>query len=76
MFNGFKILYDYVYLYLDNNYEFANDINTKLKKQNKIVEECRNYLNEHNIKASNRIYFISKGIVIGYIDKDKIKDIQ
>lgn len=76
MFNGFKILYDYVYLYLDNNYEFASDINSKEKKQSKIIEECNNYLREHNIKSRDKVFFISKGIVIGYIDKNKINDIK
>ncbi|MBO5182825.1 MAG: hypothetical protein J6B64_00265 [Bacilli bacterium] len=73
MFNGFKILNSrYIYLFLDNNYEFADDINTKNKKQNKIIEECVNYLNTHNLPFNDRIYFVSNGIVIGYLDKNKL----
>ena len=38
MFNGYKKINDnYIYLYLDNNYEFAKDITTKLQKQNEII---------------------------------------
>ncbi len=75
MFNGFRIINDnYIYLFLDNNYEFASDVNTKDKKQNKIIEECSNYLNKHNLKFNNRLYFVSNGIVIGYIDKNKFNN--
>ena len=75
MFNGFRVINDnYIYLFLDNNYEFASDVNTKDKKQNKIIEECSNYLNKHNLKFNNRLYFVSNGIVIGYIDKNKFNN--
>ena len=75
MFNGFRVINDnYIYLFLDNNYEFSSDVNTKDKKQNKIIEECSNYLNKHNLKFNNRLYFVSNGIVIGYIDKNKFNN--
>ena len=73
MFNGFKkVNDDYIYLYLDNNYEFADDINTKIKKENKIRQECINYLYSHNLNFNNKLYFVSNGIVIGYISKNKL----
>lgn len=70
MFNGFKKVNDnYIYLYLDNNYEFANDVNTKSKKQNEIIKDTRDFLREHNLNFNNRVYYVSNGIVIGYINK-------
>ena len=72
MFNGFRILNNYIYLFLDNNYEFASDINSKEKKENKIAEECVNYLKSHNLSFNDKLYFVSNGIVIGYIDKKKL----
>ena len=45
MFNGFRVLNsNYIYLFLNNNYEFASDINTKQKKEKKIIDECKNFL--------------------------------
>ena len=73
MFNGFrKINEDYIYLFLDNKYEFASDINTKRKKENKIIDECKRYLYLHNLTFNNKLYFVSNGVVIGYISKNKI----
>lgn len=73
MFNGFrKINDDYIYLFLDNKYEFASDINTKRKKENKIIDECKRYLYLHNLTFNNKLYFVSNGVVIGYISKNKI----
>ena len=38
MFNGFRVLNsNYIYLFLNNNYEFASDINTKQKKKRKLL---------------------------------------
>lgn len=74
MFNGYRVLNnDYIFLFLDNNYEFANDINTKRKKENKIINECINYLYFNNINFNNKLYFVSNGIVIGYIKKENLK---
>lgn len=73
MFNGFRVLNNnYIYLFLDNNYEFASDVNTKEAKENKIAEECRKFLNLHNLTFNDRLYFVSNGIVIGYINKSKL----
>lgn len=73
MFNGFKKVNDnYIYLYLDNNYEFASDVNTKLKKQNEIIKDTRNFLVTHNLDFKNRVYYVSNGIVIGYINKHNL----
>ena len=34
MFNGFRVLNkNYIYLFLDNKYEFASDINTKQERK-------------------------------------------
>lgn len=75
MFNGYRILNNnYLYLFLDNNYEFGNDINTKEEKENKIKEECRKFVNIHNLKFNDKLYFISNGIVIGYINKNKLEE--
>lgn len=74
MFNGFKIINnDYVYLYLDNNYEFASDINTRDKKQNKIIDDTKNFLMSHNISFDKKLYYVSNGTVIGYINKYNLK---
>ena len=73
MFNGFKRVNDnYIYLYLDNSYEFASDVNTKLKKQNEIIKNTRNFLVMHNLDFKNRVYYVSNGIVIGYINKHNL----
>ena len=73
MFNGFRVLNNnYIYLFLDNNYEFASDISTNEEKENKIAEECRKFLNLHNLTFNDRLYFVSNGIVIGYINKNKL----
>lgn len=70
MFNGFKkVNNNYIYLYLDNNYEFSNDINTKEKKQNEIIKDTKEFLRLHNLNFNNRVYYVSNGIVIGYINK-------
>ncbi len=70
MFNGFKIIdKDYIYLYLDNNYEFASDINTKEQKEGKIINDTISFLNNHNLSFNKRLYYVSNGIVIGYINK-------
>lgn len=74
MFNGFKVLNNnYIFLFLDNNYEFAQDINTKRKKENKILSECKEYLYSHKLNFNNKLYFVSNGIVIGYIEKYKLQ---
>lgn len=73
MFNGYKKINDnFIYLYLDNNYEFASDINTKKLKQNEIIKDTRNFLTSHNLTCNNRIYYVSNGIVIGYINKNNL----
>ncbi len=70
MFNGYKKINDnYIYLYLDNNYEFAKDITTKLQKQNEIIKDTKEFLNNHKLDFKNRVYYVSNGIVIGYINK-------
>ena len=73
MFNGFKkVNENYIYLYLDNNYEFGNDLNTRLKKQNEIIKDTREFLRVHNLNFNNRVYYVSNGIVIGYINKNNL----
>ena len=73
MFNGFRVLNsNYIYLFLNNNYEFANDINTKQKKEKKIIDECKNFLFSHNLSFNDKLYFVSNGIVIGYITKNNL----
>lgn len=73
MFNGFKkVNENYIYLYLDNNYEFASDINTKERKQNEIIKDTRDFLLSHNLNFNNRVYYVSNGIVIGYINKHNL----
>ena len=75
MFNGFRVLNkNYIYLFLDNKYEFASDINTRRKKENTIISECKNYLIGHNLSFNDKLYFVSNGVVIGYITKDKFKN--
>lgn len=75
MFNGYRILNsNYLYLFLDNNYEFGNDVNTREEKENKIKEECRKFINIHNLNFKDRLYFVSNGIVIGYINKIKLNE--
>lgn len=72
MFNGFRVLNDnYIYLFLDNKYEFSSDVNTKDKKESKIVDECKNYLIKHNLSFNDKLYFVSNGVVIGYINKKR-----
>ena len=74
MFNGFKILNkDYIYLYLDNRYEFASDINTKERKEQTIINSTISFLNNHNLSFYKRVYFVSNGTVIGYINKRNLK---
>lgn len=74
MFNGFKILNkDYIYLYLDNRYEFASDINTKERKEQTIINSTISFLNNHNLSFDKRVYFVSNGTVIGYINKINLK---
>lgn len=74
MFNGFKIINkDYIYLYLDNNYEFASDINTKEKKQNTIINDTKSFLNSHNLSFNKKLYYVSNGTVIGYINRYNLK---
>lgn len=74
MFNGFKILNkDYIYLYLDNKYEFASDINTKERKEQTIINNTISFLNSHNLSFDKRIYYVSNGVVIGYINKYNLK---
>lgn len=73
MFNGFKTINkDYIYLYLDNNYEFANDISTKEQKQREIIKSSRKFLMDHNINFNNKLYYVSNGVVIGYITKNNL----
>ena len=75
MFNGFRVLNKkYIYLFLDNRYEFASDINTRRKKENTIISECKNYLIGHNLSFNDKLYFVSNGVVIGYITKDKLTE--
>ena len=70
MFNGFKIINkDYIYLYLDNKYEFSSDINTKESKENKIIDDAKEFLKDHNLSFNKRLYFVTNGVVIGYINK-------
>ena len=74
MFNGFKILNkDYIYLYLDNRYEFASDKNTKERKEQTIINSTISFLNNHNLSFDKRVYFVSNGNVIGYINKRNLK---
>lgn len=74
MFNGFKILNkDYIYLYLDNRYEFSSDINTKERKEQTIINSTISFLNNHNLSFDKRVYFVSNGTVIGYINKTNLK---
>ena len=74
MFNGFKILNkDYIYLYLDNRYEFSSDINTKERKEQTIINSTISFLNNHNLSFDKRVYFVSNGTVIGYINKWNLK---
>ena len=56
MFNGFRVLNsNYIYLFLNNNYEFASDINTKQKKEKKIKKfNANNYC----IKLQWRVYIL------------------
>lgn len=76
MFSGYKIINNnYIYLFLNNNYEFASDINTKRKKENKIIDECVNYLSMHNLNFNEKLYFVSNGTIIGYITKTKLKSV-
>ena len=73
MFNGFKkINNQYIYLYLDNNYEFANDINTRDKKQSEIIKDTKRFIENHNIGFSDKLYYVSNGVVIGYITKNNL----
>lgn len=73
MFNGFKkINNQYIYLYLDNNYEFANDINTRDKKQSEIIKDTKKFIENHNIGFSDKLYYVSNGVVIGYITKNNL----
>jgi hypothetical protein len=73
MFNGYKFINNsYIYLYLDNNYEFASNINTKTLKQNEIIKDTREFLKTHNLNCNNRVYYVSNGIVIGYINKHNL----
>ena len=75
MFNGFRVLNNnYIYLFLDNKYEFASDINTRRKKEHTIISECKNYLIGHNLSFNDKLYFVSNGVVIGYITKDKLTE--
>lgn len=74
MFNGFKIINkDYIYLYLDNKYEFSSDINTKENKENKIIDDAKEFLKDHNLSFNKRLYFVTNGVVIGYINKYNLK---
>lgn len=74
MFNGFKIINkDYIYLYLDNKYEFSSDINTKESKENKIIDDAKEFLKDHNLSFNKRLYFVTNGVVIGYINKYNLK---
>ena len=53
MFNGFRILNsNYIYLFLNNNYEFASDINTKQKKEKKTPKN-QHCLSEKKVKETN-----------------------
>lgn len=70
MFNGYRnINNEYIYLYLDNNYEFSSDLDTKEKKKLDIINSCNNFIDIHNLKFNDRVYLISNGLVIGYINK-------
>lgn len=62
----------YVYLYLDNKYEFASDINTRDKKKMDIINSCNNYLKEHNLNLIDKVYLVSNGVVLGYINKNTL----
>ena len=76
MFNGYKKVNDnFIYLYLDNNYEFASDINTKKLKQNEIIKDTKNFLINHNLTCNNRIYY--GGMSHGYCQsfRSKCKEI-
>ena len=64
---------DYIYLYLDNRYEFASDINTKERKEQTIINNTISFLNNHNLSFDKRVYFVSNGTVIGYINKRNLK---
>ena len=73
MFNGYRVINKrYIYLYLDNNYEFANDINTREKKKMDILNSCSNYLKNHNLDLIDKVYLVSNGVVLGYINKDTL----
>ena len=73
MFNGFKkINNQYIYLYLDNKYEFADDINTRDKKQSEIIKDTKKFIENHNIGFNDKLYYVSNGVVIGYITKNNL----
>ena len=67
---------------VDGNYEPSNcrwaDINiqnrNRRKKENTIISECKNYLIGHNLSFNDKLYFVSNGVVIGYITKDKLTE--
>ena len=71
MFNGYRVIDNRVFLFLDNNYEFASDINTKRKKEKTIIEECEKYLFRHNLTFNDKLYFVSNKNIIGFIEKNK-----
>lgn len=72
MFDGFKYINNNICLFLNNNYEFSSDINTKNKKEKRIIDECKNFLRMHNISFKDRLYFAQNNYIIGYINKDKL----
>lgn len=73
MFNGYRMINNhYLYLYLDNNYEFASDINTREKKKMDIINSCNNFLINHNLNLVDKVYLISNGVVLGYINKETL----
>lgn len=74
MFSGYKVLNNkYILLFLNNNYEFSSDINTNRKKENKIINESIKYLFIHNLNFNDKLYYVSNGYVIGYMNKNKLK---
>ena len=74
MFIGHRIFNeDYIFLILNNNYKFDSDIDNKKKKEDKIKNECINYLYFNNLNFNKKLYFVLNKIVIGYIRKDKLK---
>ena len=62
---------EFLYLYINNYYEFSKDFRTRVNKENNIKNIIREYMKQRNILfRGSKIFLVISGVVISYIILD------